>query len=119
MQERADFDARGLWFHRGVRFSLFDSLVDTVEQFALGADRGQFACELAAPKERDERFRYIREQKETFQAEGLPILSVDTRKKELIGNFKNPGSTWERSPRPALDHDFRSHAEAIAVLRNP
>ncbi len=48
LQERTDFDARGLWTHRGVRFSRFGSLVDTIEQFALRADRGCIASELAA-----------------------------------------------------------------------
>ena len=48
LQERTDFDARGLWTHRGVRFSRFGSLVDTLEQFALLADRGYIASELAA-----------------------------------------------------------------------
>ncbi len=48
LQERADFDGRGLWTHRGVRFSRFGSLVDTVEQFVLRADRGRIASELAA-----------------------------------------------------------------------
>ena len=48
LRERADFDARGLWTHRGVRFSQFGSLVNTVEQFALRADRGCAASELVA-----------------------------------------------------------------------
>ena len=37
--------------------------------------------------ERDEQFRYIASQRETFTAAGWPIISVDTKKKELIGNF--------------------------------
>jgi hypothetical protein len=48
LQERADFDIRGLWTHRGVRFSRFGSLVDTVEQLVAHADRGSTASELAA-----------------------------------------------------------------------
>ena len=48
LRERADFDARGLWTYRLKRFSQFGSLVDTVEQFALRADRGYIAAELAA-----------------------------------------------------------------------
>lgn len=48
LQAQTDFDARGLWAHRGVRFSQFGSLVDTLEQFALRADRGCTASELAA-----------------------------------------------------------------------
>ncbi len=48
LQERTDFDGRGLWAHRGIRFSQFGSLVDMVEQFAVRADRGSIASELAA-----------------------------------------------------------------------
>jgi len=70
---------------------------------------------LTSPEERDEQFRYIKQQREIFESEGLPIVSVDTKKKELIGNFKNQGSSWEQSPRSVLDHDFRSQAEALAV----
>ncbi len=70
---------------------------------------------LGSPKERDEQFRYIKEQRQFFETEGLPIVSVDTKKKEMIGNFKNPGAILGKSPRLVLDHDFRSHAEAIAV----
>lgn len=47
-------------------------------------------------------------------AAGDPIISVDTKKKELIGLFKNPGRTWCREAKEVKDHDFRSEAEAIA-----
>lgn len=70
---------------------------------------------LRRPKERDKQFRYIQQQRQFFEAEGLPIVSVDTKKKEMIGNFKNAGVTWQKSPTLVLDHDFRSHADGIAV----
>jgi len=40
---------------------------------------------------------------------------VDSKKKELIGCFKNPGATWTRVATPVKDHDFRSEADAVAV----
>jgi hypothetical protein len=46
LRAQADFDAQGLWTHRGVHFSQFGSLVDTVEQFVLRADQGYLASEL-------------------------------------------------------------------------
>src|SRR5262245_34813848 len=46
--------------------------------------------------ERDEQFRYIASQKQAFFAEGLPVISVDTKKKELIGQFRNNGRVWCR-----------------------
>lgn len=48
LKECADFDARGLWTYRGVHFSRFGSLVDTVARFVLRADRGFIASELAS-----------------------------------------------------------------------
>lgn len=41
--------------------------------------------------DRDEQFAYLEQQKQTFLQAGWPVISVDTKKKELIGNFKNPG----------------------------
>src|SRR5262249_37836496 len=46
---------------------------------------------------------------------GVPVISVDTKKKELIGNFKNPGKTWCRKPREVNEHDYSSQAECLAV----
>ena len=66
-------------------------------------------------EDRDEQFRYIQKQRDAFAAAGSPIISVDSKKKELIGNFKNPGTTWETSPTLVRDHDFRSDADGIAV----
>ena len=42
-------------------------------------------------------------------------VSIDTKKRELVGNFKNHGTTWERSPLAVNDHDFRSQADGIAI----
>ncbi len=43
------------------------------------------------------------------------MISVDTKKKEWIGNFKNPGRSWRRQPRDVLDHDFPSWAIGRAI----
>ena len=64
--------------------------------------------------DRNEQFEIIAAMKKRFQAAGQPILSVATKKKELVGNFKNPGATWCRDNDPVLVHDFRSAAVAIA-----
>ncbi len=48
--------------------------------------------------ERNKQFEYIEEQKALFSALGLPIISVDGKKKELIGNFKNVGLSWCKEP---------------------
>ena len=60
--------------------------------------------------DRDTQFRYIETQKQTFLASGDPIISVDTKKKELIGNFKNAGQAWWQEADAVNVHDFLSDA---------
>jgi len=64
---------------------------------------------------RDEQFTYMTEEKQQFLQRGLPIISVDTKKKELIGNFKNPGQVWSQQATPVSDHDFRSQGLGMAI----
>lgn len=66
-------------------------------------------------KERDAQFVHIAELRESFAERRLPIISVDTKKKELIGNFKNPGVAWNQEPTAVKDHDFLSEAIGKAV----
>jgi hypothetical protein len=58
--------------------------------------------------DRDEQFRYINEQVRRALAAGRPVISVDTKKKELIGNFQNQGRQWrkKKSPLEVNGHDF-------------
>jgi hypothetical protein len=65
--------------------------------------------------ERDEQFSYIAEEKKQFLRRGLPIISVDTKKKELVGNFKNAGRVWALAAPPVKDHDFRSEGKGMAI----
>src|SRR5574341_301886 len=54
----------------------------------------------SSPADRDEQFRYINSQVRKFLARGEPVLSVDTKKKERVGEFKNPGRTWRPKGKP-------------------
>lgn len=65
--------------------------------------------------DRDEQFAYIAERRERFALDGQPIVSIDTKKKELVGNFRNPGSAWTREPVLVGDHDFPSDALGKAI----
>ena len=66
---------------------------------------------------RDAPFRYINRQEAMFQASGDPVISVDTKKKELIGPFQNKGRTWrpQGQPQEGNVHDFPSQAEGKAI----
>ena len=67
--------------------------------------------------DRDEQFRFINSKTKEAHAKGQPVISVDTKKKELIGNFKNAGREWREAgnPRPVKDHDFEDPALGKAV----
>jgi len=58
--------------------------------------------------DRDAQFHYINEQVLRFQRRGQPVVSVDTKKKELVGQYKNAGREWLPKGRPVevLTHDF-------------
>ncbi len=64
---------------------------------------------------RDEQFQYLNKVKRMALALGVPVMSVDGKKKELIGNFKNDGMTWRMEAIEVLDHDFPSLAEGKLI----
>jgi hypothetical protein len=68
-----------------------------------------------SPKERDAQFGRIAKLRDRCASHRLPIISVDTKKKEMVGLFKNPGRAWTPKPLLVNDHDFRSQAEGMAV----
>ena len=55
---------------------------------------------------RDEQFQRLNKLKRLFLDSGKPVISVDCKKKELIGNFKNNGKTWRKEAIEVLDNDF-------------
>lgn len=65
--------------------------------------------------ERDRQMRYITRRRRAFLKAKKPVISVDTKKKELVGNFKNPGRTWRRQPLAVLATDFASDASGKAI----
>lgn len=67
------------------------------------------------PKDRNLQFRYIRHQILAYKAQGMPIISVDTKSRELIGPFHQSGRTWSQNPVEVYDHDFPSDSQGIAI----
>ena len=67
--------------------------------------------------DRDSQFRHINRTVNRFMRNKNPVISVDTKKKELIGNFKNPGQVWTKKGEATrvLDHDFKSDGKGIAI----
>jgi hypothetical protein len=64
---------------------------------------------------RNQQFEYINHTRRRFAREGWPAISIDTKKRELVGRFKNAGVTWESTPVLVNDHDFRTDASGIAI----
>jgi len=83
--------------------------------FSLQADRK--TNEGANHPDRDAQFRYIARKVRGFQHHGQPALSVDTKKKELVGSFKNAGREWQPRGEPAKvnAYDFPDLAEGKAI----
>jgi len=84
-----------------------------VLKFSLRVNRKSIA-ETRHP-DRDQQFRYLAGLKADFLLRGQPVISVDSKKRELVGNFKNAGATYRRQADPVFGHDFRSLAEGVAL----
>ena len=71
----------------------------------------------ASHPDRNAQFEHINATADSFFAEGQPVISVDTKKKELVGNFKNGGREWQPkgTPPAVLVHDFPTDAEGKAI----
>lgn len=64
--------------------------------------------------DRNQQFELVAENKQFFDDINQPKITTDSKKKELIGNFKNPGRKWSKFFEEVLNHEFRSQAEGIA-----
>jgi len=67
-------------------------------------------------KARDMQFKYINKKREEYAKNRLPIISVDAKKKELIGNFKNSGTRYKKEADLTNDHDFITYAKGKAFI---
>jgi hypothetical protein len=82
--------------------------------YRLHANTKQLESSAAHP-DRDQQFGYITELRQAFSSAGLPRISVDTKKKELIGQVTNVGRAWSQEAEAVDGHDFRPDALGRAV----
>jgi hypothetical protein len=80
-----------------VSYQLVSELLHTLG-YSLQANRK--TQEGGAHEDRDAQFEHINTQAQAFLAEGEPVISVDAKKKELVGDFKNPGQQWRPKGQP-------------------
>lgn len=66
-------------------------------------------------KDRNAQFENIARLKSNYQAEGNPIISMDTKKKEYLGNFYRDGYAYTQDTLLAFDHDFNSFAQGVII----
>jgi Rhodopirellula transposase DDE domain len=64
---------------------------------------------------RDAQFAHIAAQRQQFAANGWPLISVDAKHRELVGNFANHGRAWTRQPIEVNTYDFPSQADGVAI----
>jgi transposase len=71
----------------------------------------------ASHPDRDQQFKYLNATAERFSSEGQPVISVDAKKKELVGEFSNGGTEWQPSGEPVevQTHDFIDETLGKAV----
>lgn len=95
---------------RGQGFSVSHEKVGQLleeQGFSLQRNRKRMQVGREHP-DRDAQFKHINRRVRRLQAEGCPVVSLDCKKKELVGRFANPGSEWRPrgAPVEVLDHDF-------------
>ncbi|MEA3497310.1 MAG: ISAzo13 family transposase [Bacteroidota bacterium] len=83
--------------------------------FSLQANRKTF--EGKGHKDRDAQFEFINRKVQEYHFENQPAISVDAKKRELIGNYKNNGQEWceKKSPEKVNAYDFLTDAEGVAI----
>ncbi|MBG7704673.1 ISAzo13 family transposase [Streptomyces sp. MC1] len=85
-----------------------DTVGDLLREEGFSLQAGAKTLEGRQHPDRDAQFRYINEQARGHMGAGQPVISVDTKKKELIGDYKNAGRQWRPTGEPVLvkTHDF-------------
>lgn len=83
------------------------------QKFSLRTNRKRLAK--THHPQRDQQFRYLASLRTRCLRKGEPVISVDTKKKELVGLFRREGTSWRQQPLNAWDHDFPSWATGKAI----
>jgi hypothetical protein len=85
------------------------------EDLELGRRQAAKVLSLGLAKDRDEQFEQLAYWRAYYQDWGQPIISIDTKKKELLGNFHRSGSCYTNGQAEVLDHDFPNYGDGKAI----
>jgi hypothetical protein len=85
-----------------------DTVLRMLKDQGFSMQKNRKTLEGASHPDRDQQFLYIAKQATIFQQTGQPVISVDTKKKELVGNYGNGGQEWQPKGEPVevLTYDF-------------
>ena len=94
-----------------------DTIGRIIKQLGYSLQANIKSKESGNSKERDSQFKYINEQVKKFAKKNMPVISVDTKKKELVGNFKNNGRKWQKKGKAEMVnvYDFEYLAKGKAI----
>ncbi len=92
-----------------------DTVRKLLRTHGLGQRKARKKKSMGAHPDRDGQFQNIAKLKAGYLAKGNPVISIDTKKKELIGNFAREGHTYTQAQVDTLDHDFPSAGDGKLI----
>ena len=86
----------------------YQTVAELLREMDYSLQANQKKLEGSQHADRNQQFEYINRKAQRYLKQGEPVISVDTKKKELVGDFKNPGREWhpQGKPEPVRVHDF-------------
>jgi hypothetical protein len=86
----------------------YQTVAELLHEMDYSLQANQKKLEGSQHADRNQQFEYINRKAQRYLKQGEPVISVDTKKKELVGDFRNPGREWQPQgrPEPVRIHDF-------------
>lgn len=86
-----------------------------LEEFGMGQRKPQKVKAMRHDPRRNAQFEWIAELKKDYLEAGLPVLSMDTKRREILGDYVRPGRVLSTSPLRGWDHDFPTHRQGVVI----
>lgn len=96
----------------GVSVTVVDRLL---EEFGLGQRKPQKTKTMRQDPDRNAQFETIAALRKEYLEAGLPVLSMDTKQREILGDYVRPGRVLSSAPLRGWDHDFRTHSPGVVI----
>lgn len=97
-------------------FEVSVTVVDhLLEEFGMGQRKPQKINTMRRDPDRDAQFKHIAALKKEYFDAGLPVLSMDTKKREILGDYVRPGRVLSNAPLRGWDHDFATHSHGVVI----